>query len=105
MTAAEFIAAGGEIKVTLVSPCGESKTHTLSPVQHKRGSCGWRLKDEVQWLVAGEEVAVSIAMTAVVQKSGKWEKGKRRWSKDVADSYRKMYGTLPPGVEVQGEQT
>lgn len=100
MTAEEFIAAGGEVKVVLISPSGESETVALKPVEHSRGSVGWRHKGEQKWQIAGEEATVSIAMTIVVQKSAKWEKGKKRWSKAVADMYQKQYGTLPPNVEV-----
>lgn len=101
MTAEDFIAAGGVVQVTFTTPAGESKTVRLKPAEHSRGSVGWRYKTEDSYgLKSGEEVPVSIALTIVVQKSAKWDRGKKRWSKEVAEMYRKQYGTIPDNVEV-----
>lgn len=101
MTIEDFIAAGGNVTVTLTSPTGATNTVTLTPTQHRRGSCGWKHKAEDNYtLKSGDEVDVSIAMTIVVQASGKWGKGKKRWSKSVAEMYKKQYGDIPSNVEV-----
>ena len=100
MTAEDFIAAGGEVKVVFISPSGESETVAMKPAEHSRGSVGWRHKGEQKWMIAGEEIPVSIALTIVVQKSAKWDRGKKRWSKAVAEMYQKQFGTIPDNVTV-----
>lgn len=106
MTPEEFLKTGGEIEIALISPTGERNTHTLKPVRHSRGSCGWKLKDGREWtLPNGDRFAVTIAATVVIEKSGQWSPGetKRRWSKAVAEQYQKTYGQLPDNVEVESQ--
>lgn len=104
MTKDEFIAIDSPVTIGVISPTGQAKTLDSPPLIFKTGSCGWKFKGDVDVTLAdGTQLIASLSATLVVHGSKRWEGGKIVWSKDVADAFRRNFGEVPEGVQVEGE--